>query len=102
MTRPTRRRTGSSAAATRPNSRRRSALDDALRGAQIPDDLLAERQRRAAVEEAGDGGPGEERPERREVAAEAPEQPVAQLLAGGCAERGGEPSADLERVDALA
>src|SRR6185437_15795126 len=101
MTRPIRRRTGSSAAATRPSWRRRSAFDDAVRGAELLDHLLAERQRRAAVEEASHRGPGEKRPERGAVAAEALEQAVAQLLAGGRAERGGEPPADPERVDAL-
>src|SRR5689334_4996565 len=102
MTRRIRRRIGSSAAGTRPNWRPRSALDDALGAAQVLDDRLAERERRAPVEVAGHGGASEKRPERREVAAEALEQPVPQLLAGGRAERGCEAATDLERVDALA
>src|SRR5690242_16311415 len=102
MTRLIPRRTGLSAAATPTTWSRRSGLDDSMRPAQILDDLLAQGQRRPAVEVAGHGGSGEKRPERRQVAPEALEQPVAQLLAGGRAERGGEATADAKRVDALA
>src|SRR5262245_4257162 len=98
MTRPTRRRTGSSAPATPRRSPPPSGQRGRASSVQVAADLFGELEGGPAVEERRDDGTRQQGPERRQVPPEATHQTVAQLVPGGRTEDGGDAAAWDEQV----